>query len=292
MKTKTLTLSGLALLALAAGAAAFRPAPQDGAAPAQALPEARTIVDRYLKETDPQGKLPGVQSIHTTGKLEIAAMGIGGTVDSYHKRPDRILSIADIAGIGSTKQGYDGKVAWMIQPMVGPMILDGFAAQQTAAQARFDYQFYPADAIETLETLEAKTFAGKECWKVRQVLKPFASTDPAISDAKKSLPYRESFHYFDKATGLLAGTEQLTASPNGDIKVTTTQSEYKEFAGAKFATKVVQALQGMEITITADTVTFDDVADDVFALPAEIAALAAKKAAPAKTPEEGDGGGR
>jgi len=60
-----------------------------------------------------------------TGSMELAAAGIKGSMVITKAEPDKSLVEIDLAGIGSVKQGYDGKVAWEINPMQGARIKDG-----------------------------------------------------------------------------------------------------------------------------------------------------------------------
>lgn len=255
------------------------PVPQDAQEPAvavQTLPAARTIVDGYLRAIGFTEKLPAVQSIHTSGKLELVGMGIGGTVETYQARPNLNLTVADIEGMGENTNGFDGSVAWMNQGMLGPMVLDGVAAAQMAAGAAFDAQLYPADLFEKLETVDRVEFEGQACWKVEVVLKPFKSDDPNVADPEKTLAARTSLQYFAVDGGLLVGQEMTQASPMGDTKVTVVMSEYKDFDGVKMPTKVLQRVPGVEIKITLTAVVFDDVKEDRFVLPPEIQAILEK----------------
>lgn len=266
------------LLALAAPTLAWAaPAVQDdAAAPVQTLPEARTVLDTYLDAIGFAEKLPAVNSIHTKGKLELVGMGIGGTVETFQARPNKNLTLATIEGFGENANGFDGTTAWMIQGMMGPMVLDGVAAAQMAAGAAFDNQLYPAEIFEKVETVGRVEFEGQACWKLEIVLKPFVSDDPEVADPEKTLTARTSHQYFAVEGGLLVGQEMTQVSPMGDMKATVVMSEYEDFDGVKMPTKVIQRVPGAEILVTITDVVFDDVAEDRFVLPAEIKAIVEK----------------
>ncbi|GAK92245.1 insulinase-like [Nonlabens ulvanivorans] len=60
------------------------------------------------------------------------------------------------------------------------------------------------------------------------------------NDLKKS--------FYDTESGLLVGTETTTMTPQGETKVVTQFSEFKEYAGVKFPTSMVIPMMGRELT--------------------------------------------
>lgn len=256
-------------------------AAQDEAA-REALPDARKVIEKHLRAIGHSEKTEAIKSVHTTGNLKIIGMGIGGTMEVYQARPNLFLTLSEMEGIGMVKSGYDGKVGWMDQGMLGPMLLEGFTLEQLRSMADFGARYYDASLYEKAKTLARVEFEGQQCYKVRLVQKPYETGDEEVRDKEKSLKFRESFHYFSVGTGLLAGTTQLVSTMMGDMPSTEIIQEYKRFGDLLMASKVQQKVQGMIIESTTDSVVFDKVEMWVFELPKEIRAL---------LPLEGDGDG-
>lgn len=273
--TSPTILAALALTLTAAPLAARRAqATQEPEAVAQeALPEARTIIDKFLRASGRTEELEKIQSIHTIGTIEILGMGIKGPTESFQARPNLSVSRSTLEGIGEINTGFDGKVAWLEQAMMGPMLIDGFPCEQLKSQSTFNAQVYDPELYEVVETVARTAYEGSDCYKVRFVTKPYESEDSEISDPEKSLPYRESFQYFDAESELLVGTSVLVASFMGDMPTTTVVSEYKKFGDFLFATKAIQKQAGMEVLITTSAVEFDNVPKEAFDLPPSIRAL-------------------
>src|SRR5262245_41254726 len=66
------------------------PAAQEPAKPG-ALPSARTIIDRHIKETGGRAAILAHTSQHATGTISMPANGISGALDVYSAKPDKSL---------------------------------------------------------------------------------------------------------------------------------------------------------------------------------------------------------
>lgn len=239
----------------------------------EALPDAREVIGKHLRAIGHSEKTEAIKSVHTTGTLKIVGMGLSGTMEVYQARPNLFLTLSEMEGIGVVKSGYDGKVGWMEQGMLGPMLLEGFTLEQIRSTAVFSARYYDMELFEKVETLAREEFEGQDCYKVRLVQKPYESKDEEVRDKEKSLKFRESIQYFAVETGLLAGTTQMVATMMGDIPSTEIIQDYEKFGDLLMASKVMQKVQGMTIESTTEAVVFDKVDSKIFELPKEIKAL-------------------
>ena len=251
--------------------------PAQEAAPASAtekLPSAREVIDRYAKETGLTTIAEKTKSSHAKGKMSIPAVGIEGPMEVWSAKPDRQLVEINLPAIGEVKTGYDGKVGWVIQPMIGPKILQGSELLRMKIDSAYDAGLKNSDLYESIETVGKESFAGKDCYKVKVVIKPLAGMD-----AEKTKETRTAFEFYEVATGLLVGKKGVEASDMGDTPYTSEVSDYKKFGDQLVPTKTVQKISGQEMMFTIDSLEFDTVSEDVFALPAEIKTLASAPAA-------------
>src|SRR5262245_53609171 len=95
------------------------------AVPASAqLPDAKQIVERSIQATGGAAVIRKHNNIHMTGKFEVPASAISGTIESWNA-DTRIVSVLEIPAIGSVRSGYDGQTAWQIHPMMGASLMTG-----------------------------------------------------------------------------------------------------------------------------------------------------------------------
>ncbi len=251
----------LLALALAAGVATA-----EDTATAVAAPTVEEIVARHVEAIGGADAVAGHSGQTMSGKLSMPAAGIEGTLQVVAARPDRFLLTVEIPGLGAIRQGFDGETAWTLDPMTGPMILEGPARVQLLEQSRWDAALFPAERYEIREFLGEVEFGGAPAWKIRMV----------------TTTGMESFEYFDVASGLLVGNEIEAETPLGAIRVVSSLSEYREFEGVRIPTRLEQDLgpQGKQI-MTIEDVVVADVDPSTFDLPDPIRAMVAPSAPPA-----------
>ena len=249
----------LALLAAACQPSAPEtPAPADQPATSSALPPARQIIDRYLREIGGREALQRIQSIRSVATLSFS--GLNGEMTAYAARPNRLLVHTSLPGVGEIRTGYNGEVAWSMDPVQGPRLLTGRELEEMRERARFDQMMKDPSTYTSVQTVQRTTFEGRPAYEIRFV-RPSG---------------REETEFYDAETGLQLGQISTQSSAMGQIQVTTVMSDYQRFGPLLMATKAIQRLGPQEITVTTKSVEFDTVPDSVFALPAEIRALSGR----------------
>jgi len=246
------TLAACAVVVLAAAGARLRAADE--------LPKAETILDKSIEATGGKAAFEKLHNTVIAGSMELAAMGIKGTVSITKAEPDKILTEIEIAGIGSIKEGYDGKVAWEINPMQGARITDGDEKAAAKLQAHFHEENW-RDDYKKVETVGAETVDGKDCYKL--VLTP-----------NEGSPITQ---FIDKKTSLVAKTTMTATGPMGEVAVEILISDYRKEGDLLVAHKIQRNAGGQEIAITFDSFKYNvDLAKDKFDLPDDIKALVKK----------------
>ena len=263
--------AALALGAVACASAPSDPAPSPAAAP-QAVadtaraatpatpPTARQIVDRYVAAVGGREAILATSSTHTTGVFEVPAAGLVGQVDVYAAKPNRMLVKSSFPQLGEVTSGFDGTTAWSIDPMQGPMVLEGKQLEERRSEADYYARLHEPSKYQSMETVGLEEFEGKPAYRVRFV----RTTGETIDE------------FFDPETGLLVGSTTTRETPMGAVTVTSVIGDYKRFGGQLVPTRVVQKVNGQEIVVTISAIEYDTVADSVFALPEPIRALTQK----------------
>jgi hypothetical protein len=222
-----------------------------------ALPQAREVIDRYVEALGGKDALASHPGRHAVGTMEVPAQGVTADIEIFSAPPNKMRMNIEIAGMGSVTSGFDGEVAWAINPALGPMVLDGRMLDQLRQQADWQGALHPETFVASAETVEETEFEGQQCYKLKIV----TSWE------------EEYFEFFNAGTGLLVGIERTTASPMGEVPTTTVLSDYREIDGLLVPMKSAQRMLGFEQVVTMSQVTAEELADSVFALPAEIQAL-------------------
>ncbi len=239
---------GAALL----GAALLAPA----SAAAQDLPDAESLIAAYVEALGGADQYRGASSV-TRGTLSMAAMGLEGSFVLYQAYPNRMRMNVNLPGIGDMSEGFDGEVAWSLNPVTGPQLLEGAALAQSREQASILASLRDPSTRESAETLERTDFDGESCWRVR------------ISWNSG----RQSYDCYSVETGLLVATEAIMASPMGDIPTFALYRDYQEMDGRMVATRLIQRVAGQEQVLRISSFEITDVSDEEVGLPPQIRAL-------------------
>ncbi len=237
-----------------------RAADEQAEAAKKPLPSAREILDRYGKAIGGKSAFTKHSSQHAKGSVEMTAQKIKGTMEVFAARPNKMVLKVNIPGLGETTTGFDGTVAWMHNPLLGPMLLEGKQKTDISTQADFDHALHDPEHYKTMEVLGVEEFNGEECYKVKLVHRTgFASTE-----------------FFSVKTGLQLGFTATQESPLGPITATSLVNDYKKFGDLFIASRVTQRAMGMETVMTIEEMVYDNVPQTAFAMPAEVKALLEK----------------
>ncbi len=228
-----------------------------GAAQTASLPPARAVIDKFVAAIGGADAVRKYKSRRAVGTFSVPAQGISGTLEVLAAAPDSQLLRISVSGLGEIQQGFDGRVAWLIDPMTGPRVLEGAAYSQMQMDADFYGDLHDAKHYTKIETVGREVFEGTPAYKVR-LIRPSGEED---------------FEYFAVETGLLVGNSVTRMSPMGPIPVVFVFGEYKNFGGVLLATRIVQRVMGVEQIMTVSAVEHDKVDAAAFALPAPIKAL-------------------
>ncbi len=230
-------------------------------AQAQEKPTAREVIDAYLKEIGGKEELQKIKSQRSKGTVTFAGLPQKATFELIQARPNKSLLITELAGLATIKQGFDGKVGWVINPVTGAKLIEGDELTELIVDSDLDGDLHEDKNYQSIENLGEVTFNKKKCWKLKFVRKKGS----------------EVIEYYDVATKLRAGSERSMRTIAGTTRVTTIIEEYKQFGKIKQMSKFRQTLPDSDVVTTIESVEYNKVEDKEFALPAEIKTLVEKK---------------
>jgi len=224
------------------------------------LPQAKEIITKFVKEIGGKAAFDKIESQHIKGKFEMVGQGITGDLEVSAKRPDKLVIRITLPGIGELAQGFDGKVGWSLDPITGPMVLEGKMLDQQREEARFDSVLHDETNFTSRETIGRTQFEGKDCLKLKLVRKSG----------------QEVTEYYDAQSGLLMGSAEVQETPLGSVNATGILSDYKKFGDVLFATKLTQKMGPLAQVMTFSSMEFNKVEDSAFDLPDPIKTLTKK----------------
>lgn len=231
-----------------------------GAAEAQPLPAASDLVAKYRAAIGGQDAFAKYQSMTMNGSFSMPAAGITAPFTAWSARPNHGAMVVSIPGFGDIRQGYDGQVAWSMNPMEGPRVLDGAELKQVVDDSDFDSSLRPMAKIASMETVELTKMGGQDCYKVRITWKS----------------ERVSHDCYSPETGLLVASVATQESNMGATEAVTLYNDYKDFGGITLPTRMTIVVMDMEQILSVSDITFDSVPEGTFKLPAEIQGLVKK----------------
>lgn len=215
-------------------------------------PTAQALFDAHATAV---GGIAAFKAAPTRTEVGTADITFAGVSAGYERKtaPGRMLMTIDIAGFGQVVQGFDGTVAWALDPQQGARKMDANTAADAASGTTPTAGLWEAGSYTSAEVLEGVDFAGKKAWPVKIVGKTG----------------RTRTVYYDQSTGLKIG--EVIQQEGGEQKVL--YDDYKPFGAIKVPTKVTQGTPNGDVVLNITALKFDPLDASVFALPDAVKAL-------------------
>lgn len=223
------------------------------------LPAAKDVLASHIKAVGGRDAVMQLSGLRIKGEFKMAAVGLTAPLEIVRARPNKQATKLTAAGFGEVTSGFDGKVAWSIDPMGGAKLLQGKMLEQSRDDADFYSQFMIQDEklVASLKTVGRAQFDGRECLEVKL-------------DWKSG---RTETLFFDAKTGLLAGLKKPQETDGGTVEATVTLRDYKKFGDLSYATKISLKLGDNELAMNFTDYTPGAVPDQEFEPPAAIKEL-------------------
>jgi hypothetical protein len=243
------------------GLGAFAITPRFVAQTAGTLPSAQEVLDRYVEVTGGREALLRHKSMTVHGRYQEPKTKLDVETVFYTKDGTKLLLKATLPGGKEYATGFDGETAWTLGADGKVNIPEGDEIKSVVRDADMYYHLHVMKYFQSLDVVDVKEFNGRPCYHLKGINKWGKPNE----------------HFYDKENGLLLGYAFNTAWRGGNGDATETFEDYKDFGGVKMAAKTTSR-DGDDLSISLITsVTYDDVSDDVFALPEAV-----KKAVEAK----------
>jgi len=214
------------------------------------LPTVSQVLNRYVEATGGREALLRHASMTMHGHMQAQGQKADVEMVSYSKGTKQVQrTILPDGKVYVT--GYDGQVAWDVDPAGKVVIHHGDEVKTIARDADMYYHLHVLDYFKKLEVVGVKEFQGHQCYDLKGV-------------NNWNQPNEQ---FYDKDSGLLIGYFFNTKWRGGPGDTTATFDDYKDFGGVLMPAKIIgRDANGVSIGII-DSVTYDDVDDSVFVLP-------------------------
>ena len=241
------------------------------------LPSLEKIIADAVKAIGGREAIDEVKTLHTIMSMEM--MGTAITMENKWSREGGRWAKTD-SPMGSMEMGSDGTTSWMKMPGAGYSIISGPQADQLDSQASLHIMMLDPQQIKqdmaTMEVVGREEFDGRMAHVVR--------FEPKDTEG-------EGFMFFDANTGRVLGLRQTEQSPMGEQTTTMTFGEWKKVSGVEFfhVLKVQSPMMpGGPMDMNITSLKVNELDESAFALPEEVAALAAEDEGDDNTPAQDD----
>jgi hypothetical protein len=254
--------------ALAAGKSADAGAPTaaapaaPAAAPAPGGRSAAAILADTVKAMGSPAAWKAHKNVRMKLEMSFQGMGISGSGERFATKEDKALVVTDLPGMGTIREGSNGKVFWAQDPINGARALTGAEAEQAKIESVWNAELRTNELYKSVEVVADPSGAGLECLR----LTPREA--PAVTNC------------YDAKTHLQVSQKGTRSTPQGDTPFTSTLKDWRDVGGLKMAFSVETQAGPITFTAHMSDVKFDVAMDEKSFEPP--AAEGATAAAPAK----------
>ena len=214
------------------------------------LPSAESILDRFVEVTGGAAAYESRTSEVVTATLTIAGAGITGQV-RISVKPGLVRGTIELPGVGVIDRGVKDGVAWEINPIMGPRIVEGLEGELMRSAALPGAAARWREAYTAVETTGVEEVNGKPAYRVVQTL----GTDGSVTGL------------YGVDSGLLV---KLVIAPG----VEQLYEEYAERGGILTPGRVVTTAPGQRTVMTFTSIEANvDIPDERFTPPENVQAL-------------------
>jgi hypothetical protein len=221
------------------------------------LPKATDLLAKSVTAMGGAEAYKQITSIRAKGTFEMPSQNLSGTVEILQARPAFVRLNVAVQGIGAIESGSDGKIAWSIDPMSGPTLMNGKALNEAVAEAQFDAVLWGPEFVKTATTQEKTTFGSRPAYKLH-VVTTYGTEETVYIDA-------ETFYQL--------GVERVSETPMGPLPTTMSAGDFKKFGALTMPTTMVQAAMGFEQVIRITSYEYNNVPASAFEPPPAVKAL-------------------
>jgi hypothetical protein len=222
--------------------------------PAAGLPTVDQIIEKHIAAAGGRAAMEKLSSRTATGTLEIADMGLTGTIVLHEKAPDKSLAIVELQGMGTIREGTDTAGAWEENPQTGLRDKTGAELADARRGATFNPELRMKSLYKTLEVTGREKIGTADAYGVLAT--------PAEGTATKI--------FFDATSGLMVRQTMTRDTPQGPMDIDVYLEDYRTVDGVKHPFVVRQITPQFTLVIRIQEIKHNVALDDaLFKRPGE-----------------------
>jgi len=234
-----------------AGEPVERPAPTLDPASVPARAPAAILAD-VVKAMGAEAAWKAHKTVHMKLEMSFQGMGISGAGEHFATKDDKSLVVTDLPGVGTIREGSNGKVCWAQDPINGMRLLAGAEAEQARVESVWNPELRMAELYKSIES-KTETGAGGAALECL-VLTPHEGTPVT--------------NCYDAKSHLQVSQKGTRATPQGDTPFTSTLKDWREVGGMKMPFAVETQAGPITFTARVTEVKYDvPVTDKMFEPP-------------------------
>ncbi len=212
----------------------------------QAKPQnAQQVLDRMAQAMG-VAQLAKIRTIQISGTVEYPGQGMRGRYEAFFKTPNKFLFKATIQGIGEIQQGYDGKVGWEKNPMLGLRELKGAELERIQQSAESGAQNDIRKIIRNPKLTGQEKVGNRNAYVI-------------TAQSRSGSPVKV---YIDAQRYLLLRMDMQAPTPQGSLNVATFFEDYRKVDGIMYAFTTRQSASGIEAITKVERVRHNAPIDD------------------------------
>jgi hypothetical protein len=233
-----------------AAAAIQPPAPP----PATSLRAPKDVLADYAKAMGSEDLWKRHKSVRIKREVSVKAMQFVGEQENRIARGGRILVESQMPGMGTFRQGSDGRVAWANDPIGGLRVLKGAEAEDVRISATWNSEWHlPALYAKLTAVPPPKNEPAGPSWECVEL------------DKNKGEP---TTICFDRGTHLRVWEKGVQASQGGQVPYVTKYSDWRTVDGVQVWHHEVVTVGPVTMESQIVEVVFDEpIPANLFALP-------------------------
>lgn len=155
------------------------------------LPTVDAIFEKYVVASGGQAAFEKITSRVSTGTVEMTALSMTGKVELDEQAPNQSTLIIDTPGLGVTQRTFDGRRAWLQDPLVGLINLTGLGLEIAKSAAAFNKQSRLKELYPSAKLLGKEKLNGKDVFVVQM------GFEKGYFDVEGGLLLRKGNIYYD-----------------------------------------------------------------------------------------------
>lgn len=237
-----MTKRALVLLSLLAAPPAM--AADAGAPAAPAGRTAAAILADTVKALGSPAAWKAHKNVRMKLEMSFQGMGISGNGERFATKEDKALVVTDLPGMGTIREGSNGKVFWAQDPINGTRVLTGAEAEQARIESVWNAELRTNELYKSVEVVADPSGAGLECLR----LTPHEAS--AVTNC------------YDPKTHLQVSQKGTRSTPQGDTPFTSTLKDWRDVGGLKMPFSVDTQAGPITFTARMTDVKFDVAMDE------------------------------